>query len=227
MTVRSRVAWTLTTSLLVPLAWSGLILAQDPPRKDPPPPAEPSRASLRSCRRSRSRPCGAACRRRRPGSWPSRRPCSPSATTCPTGRPATPRCSRGKAVQGGVRAKLPAGVTWESLDGMTPEQVRERDAFPLGLPAPAPSQPSRRRHAVPAVPHRRHQARRAARPAALRPRLRPARPLPARVPAAHLPHHAHRTSATSRRASSSPSTTSSSSSTASSTPSSSTACACC
>jgi cytochrome c peroxidase len=49
---------------------------------------------------------------------------------------------RGKAVQGGVRAKLPAGVSWESLATLTPEQVRERGAFPLGfLPLPHPNHP--------------------------------------------------------------------------------------
>ncbi len=49
---------------------------------------------------------------------------------------------KGKAVQGGVRAKLPAGVTWESLNGMTPELIRERNAFPLGfLPLPHPNHP--------------------------------------------------------------------------------------
>ena len=49
---------------------------------------------------------------------------------------------RGKAVQGGVRAKLPSGVTWDALATMTPEQVRDRGAFPLGfLPLPHPNHP--------------------------------------------------------------------------------------
>jgi cytochrome c peroxidase len=49
---------------------------------------------------------------------------------------------RGKAVQAGVRAKLPAGVTWEQLGTMTPEQIRERGAWPLGfLPLPHPNHP--------------------------------------------------------------------------------------
>src|SRR5688572_1150296 len=49
---------------------------------------------------------------------------------------------KGKAVQGGVRAKLPQGVTWESLASMTPEQVRERGAWPLGfLPLNHPNHP--------------------------------------------------------------------------------------
>jgi cytochrome c peroxidase len=44
---------------------------------------------------------------------------------------------RGKAVQGGVRAKLPAGVTWDALSTMTPDQIRDRGAWPLGfLPLP-------------------------------------------------------------------------------------------
>jgi hypothetical protein len=36
----------------------------------------------------------------------------------------------GKPVQGGVRVKLPAGVTWDDLAAMTPEQIHERDLFP-------------------------------------------------------------------------------------------------
>lgn len=48
--------------------------------------------------------------------------------------------SGGKAVQGGVRVRLPSGVTWEQLGAMTPEQIRERDAFPAGfLPLPHPN----------------------------------------------------------------------------------------
>src|SRR5690349_17352751 len=42
-----------------------------------------------------------------------------------------------KAVQGGVRVKLPAGQTWDSLGQMTPEQVRAQDLLPKGfLPLP-------------------------------------------------------------------------------------------
>lgn len=50
--------------------------------------------------------------------------------------------SRGKAVQEGVRAKLPEGMTWEKLAGMTPEQIREKDVFPAGFfPLPHPNHP--------------------------------------------------------------------------------------
>ena len=38
-----------------------------------------------------------------------------------------------KAVQGGVRVKLPAGVTWESLAAMTPEEIKERKLLPEGF----------------------------------------------------------------------------------------------
>jgi cytochrome c peroxidase len=49
--------------------------------------------------------------------------------------------SRGKSVQEGVRAKLPAGVTWEALAKMTPEEIREKGLFPKGLlPLPHPNQ---------------------------------------------------------------------------------------
>jgi len=40
---------------------------------------------------------------------------------------------RKKPVQEGVRVKLPAGVTWAQLAGMTPEQIRDRDLFPQGF----------------------------------------------------------------------------------------------
>ncbi|HEY3281293.1 MAG TPA: cytochrome B6 [Armatimonadota bacterium] len=47
---------------------------------------------------------------------------------------------RGKAVQGGVRVKLPEGQTWESLAALSPEEVRDRGLFPLGfLPLPHPN----------------------------------------------------------------------------------------
>jgi len=50
--------------------------------------------------------------------------------------------SRGKAIQGGVRAKLPAGVTWDALAKMTPEEIRDKGIFPTGfLPLPHPNHP--------------------------------------------------------------------------------------
>jgi hypothetical protein len=38
--------------------------------------------------------------------------------------------SRGKPVQAGVRARLPAGATWEQLANTTPNDIRERNLFP-------------------------------------------------------------------------------------------------
>ena len=50
--------------------------------------------------------------------------------------------ARGKAVQGGVRAKLRGGITWERLAQMSPEEVRDKDVFPLGfMPLPHPNHP--------------------------------------------------------------------------------------
>ncbi len=47
--------------------------------------------------------------------------------------------SRGKPVQGGVRVKLPQGMTWERLAGMSADAIREGEAFPAGfLPLPHP-----------------------------------------------------------------------------------------
>ena len=49
--------------------------------------------------------------------------------------------SRGKPVQEGVRVKLPAGTTWDSLAKMTPDDIREKGVFPKGfLPLPHPNQ---------------------------------------------------------------------------------------
>src|SRR6267143_1256976 len=50
--------------------------------------------------------------------------------------------SRGKAIQGGVRVRLPAEATWEALAKMTPEEVREKGVFPPGfMPLPHPNHP--------------------------------------------------------------------------------------
>jgi cytochrome c peroxidase len=50
--------------------------------------------------------------------------------------------ARGKAVQEGVRARLPQGMTWERLGAMTPEEIRDKDAWPRGfLPLPHPNHP--------------------------------------------------------------------------------------
>src|SRR5215217_7604370 len=42
-----------------------------------------------------------------------------------------------KAVQGGVRVKLPQGVTWDSLANMHPDEIRRRGLLPAGfMPLP-------------------------------------------------------------------------------------------
>jgi cytochrome c peroxidase len=52
------------------------------------------------------------------------------------------KMSRGKAVQESVRVKLPAGVTWERLAEMTPEEIKAKGVFPQGfLPLPHPNHP--------------------------------------------------------------------------------------
>jgi len=48
--------------------------------------------------------------------------------------------SRGKPIQEGVRAKLPQEMTWEKLQAMSPEEVREKGVFPAGFfPLPHPN----------------------------------------------------------------------------------------
>ncbi len=54
-------------------------------------------------------------------------------------RPSSVTMSRGKAVQQGVRVKLPAGVTWQQLAQMPPDEIKRRNLWPEGfLPLPAP-----------------------------------------------------------------------------------------
>jgi cytochrome c peroxidase len=49
---------------------------------------------------------------------------------------------RGKPLQGGVRVKLPAGMTWEGLAAMSADQIRERNLYPKGFyPLPHPNHP--------------------------------------------------------------------------------------
>lgn len=49
------------------------------------------------------------------------------------------KMTRGKPIQGKVRAKLPKGMTWEKLSEMAPEEIQKKDLFPLGfLPLPHP-----------------------------------------------------------------------------------------
>jgi cytochrome c peroxidase len=50
--------------------------------------------------------------------------------------------ARGKPVQQGVRVRLPAGVTWQQLAAMSPDEVREKGVWPKGfLPLPHPNHP--------------------------------------------------------------------------------------
>ena len=59
-----------------------------------------------------------------------------------TGHSAGVRMTGGKPVQDGVRVKLPAGVTWQQLAAMAPEDIRRRNLWPLGfMPLPHPNHP--------------------------------------------------------------------------------------
>jgi cytochrome c peroxidase len=55
-------------------------------------------------------------------------------------RPVTGQAmSRGKSMQDGVRVKIPAGMTWEKLAALAPEEVKEKQLWPAGfLPLPHP-----------------------------------------------------------------------------------------
>ena len=46
---------------------------------------------------------------------------------------------RTKPIQEGVRVKLPAGMTWERLAAMSPDQIRDQNLYPKGFyPLPHP-----------------------------------------------------------------------------------------
>jgi cytochrome c peroxidase len=50
--------------------------------------------------------------------------------------------TRGKPVQGGVRVRLPPGVTFELLASLTPDEIRAANLFPPGFfPLPHPNHP--------------------------------------------------------------------------------------
>jgi cytochrome c peroxidase len=50
--------------------------------------------------------------------------------------------SRGKPVQEGMRTKLPTGMSWEQIGGMSPEEMQAKEGFPKGfLPLPHPNHP--------------------------------------------------------------------------------------
>jgi hypothetical protein len=38
-----------------------------------------------------------------------------------------------KPVQGGVRVKLPPGITWDTLNSMSPDEIRQRGLLPPGF----------------------------------------------------------------------------------------------
>jgi cytochrome c peroxidase len=49
------------------------------------------------------------------------------------------KMTRGKPIQVGPAVKLPEGMTWDDLAKLSPDEVREKDAFPQGfLPLPHP-----------------------------------------------------------------------------------------
>ena len=51
------------------------------------------------------------------------------------------KMSRGKAVQEGVRVKLPAGRTWDQLSALAPAEIKAKQLWPAGfLPLPHPHQ---------------------------------------------------------------------------------------
>jgi cytochrome c peroxidase len=52
------------------------------------------------------------------------------------------KMSRGRPLQAGVRVKMQQGVTWDQLAGMSPDEIRQKNAFPMGFrPLPHANHP--------------------------------------------------------------------------------------
>jgi hypothetical protein len=92
-----------------------------------------------------------------------------------------------KPVQGGVRVKLPAGVTWDSLAQMAPDDIRQRGLLPKGL---CRFRMSSRRPAARCFPMMKstRSARRRPQHSPFRCRFRSARSFHPGISAADLPH---------------------------------------
>jgi cytochrome c peroxidase len=57
-------------------------------------------------------------------------------------KPSPVKMAAGKPLQLGIRVRLPAGFSWETLAALSPEQIQARDVFPPGFFAlPHPKQP--------------------------------------------------------------------------------------
>jgi cytochrome c peroxidase len=140
--MRNRFGLSIGAAALIAGAFTATAASQDPPRKDPPPAAERKSSFMPvvieepfEAVRQRMTAAKPGIQQKHQGLLAERYDLS----NRPSG---DATMFKGKAVQGGVRAKLPAGVTWESLGAMTPEQIRERNAFPIGfLPLPHPNHP--------------------------------------------------------------------------------------
>ena len=100
------------------------------------------------------------------------------------------KMSRGKPVQAGPRAKLPAGPVVGAARRAARGPDPRAEALAGGLPAAAAPQSSRRRHALSQGAHRRSQEAGRPRPDAFRSRFRSAPAFAAGISAADLPHDA-------------------------------------
>lgn len=57
-------------------------------------------------------------------------------------KPSTTTMPKGKAVQEGVRVRLASGTTWDSLNALSSDEIRDKGVFPKGfLPLPHPNHP--------------------------------------------------------------------------------------
>src|SRR5437870_9157367 len=92
-----------------------------------------------------------------------------------------------KAVQQGARVKLPAGLTWERLAAMSPDEIRDKNLFPQGVLAAAARQAIGRWHDLSEVRDHGDQQAGSAVARTVRRRVRSAGPSAAGVSATRVP----------------------------------------
>jgi cytochrome c peroxidase len=133
MTKSVRVVWAAASAAAVSLVVLGVAFAQEPPRGSSYAPVdgkEPFAAVL-----ARMRAAKAGVQKRQADLLAERYDLADRAASGVT-------MSRGKAIQDGVRVRLPQGMTWDRLAAMSPDDIKNGDAFPRGfLPLPHPNHP--------------------------------------------------------------------------------------
>ena len=86
----------------------------------------------------------------KPGVKKRQATCSPSATTSPTGRQGRDDVARQAGAGAACASSCPRARPGTQLAALNPDEIRDEGSVPARVPAAAASEPSRRRHALPA-----------------------------------------------------------------------------